>query len=71
MVNKRDASLLYYRGVRDAMAEHVRKTEDGLRALTGVEAGDAERLISAVQKRHDKLLQKIDGKIAAEIAREA
>ncbi len=71
MLNKRDARLLYYRGVREAMAEHVQKTEDGLRALTAMEPGDAKRLISAVKKRHDKLLQKIDSKIAAEMAREA
>ncbi len=68
MVDKREARLLYYRGVRDALVEHVRKTEDGLRALTGIEPGDAKKLISAVQKRHDKLLQKIDTKIAAEVA---
>jgi len=68
MVNKRDARLLYYRGIREAMVEHVKKTEDGLRAVTGLEPGDAKKLISAVQKRHAKLLQKIDSKIAAEMA---
>jgi hypothetical protein len=55
--------MQYYEGVREAMLEHVRTTEEGIRKLEGVEPAKIEKLVADVHKRHEKLLKRVDRQI--------
>lgn len=67
MVGKRHARMAYYSGLKDALVDHMTRTENGLRALQGVSEKQIEKMVAAVRKKHDKLMRqvKIDGKIVA------
>jgi hypothetical protein len=68
-MKKREAELNYYEGLRAAMEEHARVTEDGLRELEGVGEKKLAKLIEAVRERHQKLINELDRRIAAETKR--
>jgi hypothetical protein len=68
-MKKREAELHYYEGLRAAMEDHARVTEEGLRGLEGVGEKKLAKLIAAVRKRHQKLIGDLDRRIAAETGR--
>jgi hypothetical protein len=49
---------------REALDEHIRVTEEGLRALNGLKAEQVERLVRFVKKSSRKLQDKLDGNSA-------
>lgn len=71
MNNKRDARLNYYEGIRQAMMEHIKTTEEGIRNLEGVKSSKIEKLVADIHKEHEKLLKRIDREIRQEKARSA
>jgi hypothetical protein len=68
-MKKREAELSYYEGLRAAMEQHIRVTEDGLRELEGIGEAQRAKLIAAVRKRHQKLINDLDRRIATETKR--
>ncbi|HEX3422267.1 MAG TPA: hypothetical protein VHS33_02535 [Sphingomicrobium sp.] len=70
MNNKREARLSYYEGIRSAMLEHIKVTEEGLRHLKGVKPAKIEKMVADLHKQHEKLLRRIDRRIKAETARD-
>lgn len=67
MATKHEALLGYYEGLKIAMVTHMASTEKGLRALRGVDAGEIEKLVGAVRKKHQKLLKRLEGRLEGEI----
>jgi hypothetical protein len=64
MSSKRDARVDYYRGVRDALNEHMATTEMGLRQLSGLSDAEKDKIVASVRKRHERLLKEVDRKLA-------
>ena len=60
MNNKRAALAAYYEGIRTAMLEHIKVTEEGLRRLEGVKPAKVEKMVADLHKHHEKLLRRID-----------
>jgi hypothetical protein len=67
-MDKRAARIGYYEGIRTAALEHFKITEEGLRKLKDMDASKVEKLVADVHKRHEKLLNRIDGLIKEEKA---
>lgn len=63
VVNKRSARLAYYEGMRNAAEEQFKLTEDGIRKLEGLSPTQIEKIVADLHKRHEKLLNRIDGYI--------
>jgi hypothetical protein len=61
--SKRAVRLKYYEGVRQATLEHIKATEESLRKLKDVKPARMEELVADLQKRHQKLLKRIDRQI--------
>jgi hypothetical protein len=66
VTDKRTARIAYYEGIKQAALEHFKATEESLRKLKELKAGQAEKLIADLQKRHEKLLKRIDQHIKDE-----
>lgn len=66
MTDKHQARLTYLGKVRSAMVELRTDTEEGLRKLPGLSDAKLGKLIASVEKRHAKMLKKIDAQIAQE-----
>lgn len=66
MTDKRQARLTYLAKVRSAMVKLRTDTEKGLRELPGLSEAELSKLVASVDKRHVKMLKKIDGQIARE-----
>lgn len=69
MAGKKEARIAYYRGVKEALTEHMATTETGLRALPGLEEKELDKVVASVRKRHEKLLKEIDQHLAEDNAR--
>jgi recombinational DNA repair protein RecR len=70
MNNKREARSKYYQGLREAMVEHIKTTEQSLRKLPGIEPAKLEKITLDLQKQHEKLLKRIDRHIEENKIRE-
>jgi len=66
MNDRRKPGPGYYEGVRSAMLEHMKITEEGLRRLDGLTPTKVEELVVGIHERHEKLLRRIDGRIREE-----
>ena len=69
-MDKRTARIGYYEGIRQATLEHFKVTEEGLRKLKDMDASKIEKLVADIHKRHEKLLNRFDGLIKEEKARQ-
>ena len=68
MNGKREARLRYYDGIRSAMLDHAKVTEEGLRKLEGIKPAKLEEMVAELHKEHEKLLKRIDRYIKQEKA---
>jgi hypothetical protein len=68
MVGKRESRIAYYEGVKEALAEHLRATEEGIRRLPQLSNPQKEKLLEAVRKDHRKLLKRVDQNLAEALA---
>jgi hypothetical protein len=66
MAGKHKARITYLDGARQALLDHMQTTEDGIRRLLATNPAQADRIISSVRKRHDKLIKQLDREIATE-----
>ena len=66
MTAKRKTRIAYYEGAIDALEQHLKTTESGLRSLTDVSADKIDELVAAVRKDHKKLVAKISQRAAVE-----
>jgi hypothetical protein len=67
MAGKRKARIAYYEGVKEALADHMRTTETGIRNLPRLTAIEKDKLIASVRKHHVKLLEQVDQNLAIEM----
>jgi hypothetical protein len=71
MTDKHKARLAYLDGARAAMVAHFDQTVKGLGKLKGMSEKETEKLVSAVRKKHEKLVDKLDRQIAVETRKTA
>jgi hypothetical protein len=71
MTDRHQARLTYLSKVRSATVRLWADTEKGLRKLPGISDAELAKLIAAVEKRHAKMLKKIDTQITHEKRRVA
>jgi hypothetical protein len=71
MAGKRKARIAYYEGVKEALAEHMRTTETGIRDLPRLSATEKDKLVASVRKHHAKLLKQVDQNLAIEMSEES
>lgn len=71
MTTKIEACAAYYRGLKDALTEHMMKTENDLRALPGISKTKMDEIVTSVHKKHLRLLSEIDRQFAEEAASDA
>ena len=67
MAGKRKARIAYYEGVKNALEDHIRKTEEGIRGLPRLSEEQKKKLVSSVRKHHRKLVKQVDLNMAIAI----
>jgi hypothetical protein len=66
MSDIQDVRLAHYQIAREALLEHAQRTEDGVRAIIGMDDASRDQLLVAIQEKHDRLLSRIERKIQTE-----
>ena len=51
MTKQSEARATYYRGLKEALTEHMVKTESGLRSLPGISKTKMDKIVASVHKK--------------------
>jgi hypothetical protein len=60
MAGKRKARIAYYEDVKEALADHMRTTETGIRVLPGLTDVQKDKLVASVRKDYARLVKQVD-----------